>query len=452
MRRQHALIALVVCFLTVLYFISPSASPDALQAYTSFSFSRAVCPNPLVLNRPATIRNPSCTLLKPHPGLGKELEVELCLSRTIPNHGWFRIERPDKQACSQTDKILASTDPTIDAMLKAKGPDFFHIQFDGEQRFVIETDVEYLGHCTYRYPFRLATAAPLNVSIWWPFKDYRAAIETEELILQYDRALPVLDGVYQMLYPDPSAASAACPPVGAVASNPAWRSPALASYLDALPPCSTYEPTPGVYVRAHHSEPVESTLQRYVYQPTGCRWTNPVVYGATPEVTQRGFQPRKVLFLGDSHARYAYDILMDAYTGNWKDFISAPAMKKLEKSEELGPATFDFAWEPVLGENRIQLNCSTVAKYDTVVLGGGQHNAVHIPTEKDHPKQWHMDDWSALMESFARRLGPEACPGQKAPRVVWMGNPARVIRVQPAGKSDCMLCFLLLPSSLGRCG
>lgn len=91
----------------------------------------------------------------------------------------------------------------------------------------------------------------------------------------------------------------------------------------------------------------------------------------------------------------------------------------------------------MLLELRIQLNCSTVAKYDTVVLGAGQHNAIRIPNEKDHMKQWHMSDWSALTAELARRLGPDACPGQRAPKVVWMGNPARIMRVAPAAQSQC---------------
>jgi len=54
--------------------------------------------------------------------------------------------------------------------MKAKGPDAFHIRIDGEQRFVSETDVEYLGQCTYLHSFRLATAAPFNMTVLWPFE------------------------------------------------------------------------------------------------------------------------------------------------------------------------------------------------------------------------------------------------------------------------------------------
>lgn len=64
---------------------------------------------------------------------------------------------------------------------------------------------------------------------------------------------------------------------------------------------------------------VLSCARAYAESPRDAAFT----YGAPPEVTQRGFQPRSVLFIGDSHARYAYDILMDAYVGNWSEFMQA---------------------------------------------------------------------------------------------------------------------------------
>lgn len=435
MRRQHVFLAVLV--LLVVCVLWTSSSDDGIHAYTSLSFGLRsdACPNPLApLPQNDKVRKPVCSSLPTNPTHARGVQVDLCLSSTVPNHGWFQIERTDKAACARTDSILTSHDAAIDTVLRAKGPDFFHIQFDGEQRWITEVDVEYLGRCTYRYPFRLVSAAPVNISIWWPFQNYRAAIETSELALQYDRALPVLEGVYQMLYPYPPQAQA-CPPVGAVASSRAWRSPALDAFVQALPECCSFTPTPGVYLKAHHSELPDATFQKYVYQPVGCRWSNPLLYGAPPEQTQRGFKPRSMLFIGDSHARYVYDLLAYAYTGDWANFMKAPAMKKLEKSDTFGPVKLDFVWEAVLLELRIKLNCTTAAKYDTVVLGAGQHNAIRIPAEKDHSKQWSMKDWSALTADIARRLAPEACPGQKMPKVVWMGNPARIMRVEPAKES-----------------
>lgn len=433
MRQHHALLA--VLLFVVVCVLWGSSSSEGLHSYKSLSFvlRSDTCPNPLVpLPKNEAVRNPVCSSLPTDPHAGG-VQVDLCLSSTVPNYGWFQIERTDKEACAQTDSITTSHDPEWDTMLRAKGPDFFHIEFDGEQRWATEVDVEYLGHCTYRYPFRLASAAPFNVSIWWPFQNYRAAIETSELALQYDRALPVLDGVYQMVYPYPPQAQA-CPPVGAFASDHAWHMPAVDAYMETLPECSSFTPTPGVYLKAHHSEPVDATFQGYVYQPVGCWWTNPLVYGAPPEHTQGGFKPRNMLFIGDSHARYVYDLLAYAYNGDWEKFMMAPAMKNLEKSETFGPTKLDFIWEPVLLELRVKLNCTTAAAYDTIVLGAGQHNAIHTP-DNDHFKQWSMKDWSALTGDLARRLSHETCPGQKMPKVVWMGNPARIMRVEPAKES-----------------
>ncbi|EJD40581.1 hypothetical protein AURDEDRAFT_170394 [Auricularia subglabra TFB-10046 SS5] len=315
-------------------------------------------------------------------------------------------------------------------MLRANGPDFFHIDIDGDQRWASEVDVHYLGRCAYRYPFRLASGSPFNLSIWWTFQNYRAALETEELATQYDVAKPVLDGTYQMIYP---LASARCPPALALSSDPAWHSPAQVAQAASRPECSDWEPTEGVYLRAHHTELLGSTFQGYTFQPTGCRWTDPLRYGA-PRI--RGFKPRKILFLGDSHTRYAYDLLIYAYNGDWYNFTLAPAIKGLVKSERCGPVQLDFVWESVLLEDRIQLNCSVVSQYDTIVLGGGQHNGFKIPTEADHAKQWTLKDWSNLTANIARRLDPHACPGQQAPKVVWVGDPARITRRVPAPRNN----------------
>jgi len=66
--------------------------------------------------------------------------------------------------------VTLRAQPLSDAKLRAKGPDAFHIRIDGDQRFVSETEAEYLGQCTYLHPFRLATAAPFNMTILWAFE------------------------------------------------------------------------------------------------------------------------------------------------------------------------------------------------------------------------------------------------------------------------------------------
>ncbi|KAH7104747.1 hypothetical protein BKA62DRAFT_741994 [Auriculariales sp. MPI-PUGE-AT-0066] len=432
MRRIHAVAGFLAVFIVALYWLSPAA-----PSYANLSiFSDDPCPNPL---NPRSTREPPrkpiCRSLETHPDLNgiNALQVELCLSSKVPNHGWLRIERTDKAACAASEAIIASNDHETDELLKRKGPDIFHVRMDGEQRLALETDAEYLGQCTYRHPFRLATAAPFNLTILWAFENYRAALETEELSTQYDTARPVLADIHVMIS---SPTSAQCPPVGAVPTLPQWRSPALASFMNKLPPCSAFTPTQGFYLRPHHSEDPAQSFQRYLFQPAGCQWFNPLRFGAPSSETIKGFRERHVLFLGDSHARYAYDLLIDVYAAAWDAYLKALALKGLEKSEKFGKAVFDFVWEPVLMETRIQINCSVAARYDTVVLGAGQHNAIRIPKEKDHPHQYSMLEWEKLMAGLAHRLSPAACPGQKMPKVIWMGNPARIVRLEPAAPSE----------------
>jgi len=236
-----------------------------------------------------------------------------------------------------------------------------------------------------------------------------------------------------------SPASSYCPPAGAIATSSHWWSVALAKFLDTVPNCSAFSPTAGVYLHPHHSENPKQFFQRYIFQPSNCKWSNPIRFGAPTTDTTIGFQQRKILFTGDSHARYAYDLLMNVYAGEWDAYLRAAPRQEGIKSNTFGPAVFDFYWEPVLHEIRIELNCSFIAQYDTVVLGAGQHNAVYIPEEKrEHGQQYTLHAWEQLTHKLTRKLSPETCPDQRMPKVVWMGTPARVVRVEPASNSSWM--------------
>jgi len=178
-------------------------------------------------------------------------------------------------------------------------------------------------------------------------------------------------------------------------------------------------------------------FQQYTFQPSNCQWSNPIRFGAPKADITSAFKQRKILFLGDSHARYAYDLLMDIYAGEWDTYLKAPAIKDLIKTTTFGPTVLDFYWEPVLQEVRIELNCSIVAQYDTVVLGAGQHNAILIPEDKkEHAHQYTLRAWEQLIHKLAQKLSPATCPGQRMPKVIWMGNPARIVRIEPAANSS----------------
>ncbi|KZV87405.1 hypothetical protein EXIGLDRAFT_723769 [Exidia glandulosa HHB12029] len=431
-RRPQALALVALCtlsFTASFYIFAPLESTQRLQSLRSYfgsssSFASTACPNPLAPPPPRSSRKPECHSLPTNPELA--LEVSVCFAPDIANQGHFLISRTNAEECAKADAHNPSTNPETNALLKAYGPDIFHFSLDGDHRWDGELDVEYLGQCQYRYPFSLMSAGPFNLTIWWSFSNYRASDETQTMSLQWDLAEYVLQGKSQIVKP-PASAAAGCGKTMAIPSNAAWRTATEIDYLNNVPECSRFEATTGHFLRAHWSE--HHTFHGFLYQPSGCRWTERTSnVDADPVPIRDGWAPHSVLFWGDSHVRYAYDVMTYVYKGEWATYKRVPAMKALKKTEYIGPVNITFIWDSVLREFKHKMTCENLADFDTIVLGAGHHNLVHTD-EDDHDRQWTIEGFGELIQGLAKKFSPDACPEQKMPRIIWMGPPARPIKL-----------------------
>lgn len=431
-RRPAPILALVVLitlsFSVSFYIAQPfQYTPERLKSLSSYfsalSANAQNCPNPLVPIPAASALQPVCQPLSANPELG--LAVQACFAPDVANQGHFLIERVSADECAVAEKRNPSPHPETNRMLRSHGPDVFHVAIDGEERRATEVAVEYLGSCRYKYPFHLISAAPINVTIWWSFSNYRAVDETETMSLQWDLAEPVLRDRWLMLTP-PATAGQGCGKVSAIPTQAQWRSASEVEYMDTVPECSRHDGIPGRFLRAHWSEP--HTFQGYMFQPTGCRWSEPIHVDASPNVTQEGWMPHSVLFWGDSHVRYAFDVMSYIYNGNWDKYKRTPAMKALKKTEYIGPVNMTFIWDSVIREFKFEMSCKNLAEFDIIVLGASHHNLV-MTDEADHDRQWTIAHFGDLVRGLAAKFAPNACPGQKMPRIIWMGSPARPLKL-----------------------
>jgi hypothetical protein len=263
------------------------------------------------------------------------------------------------------------------------------------------------------------------VTIWWEFSGYRAIDETEVMSLQWDLAEYVLEGHSQIIKP-PASIAQGCPHVSAIPTRPEWRSARDENYIASVPECSRQQATKGRYLRAHFSEP--HTFNGLMFQPDGCKWSNPIRIDAPPEEVQLNWKPHNILFWGDSHVRYAYDIMGYMYSGNWTQYKQTPIMKAMKKVTKIGPINMTFMWDAVLRELTFDLSCENIKEYDIIVLGSSHHNLV-VTEEADHDRQFTVNDFGLLLNGLAKKLSPDACPGQKMPRIIWIGSPSRPVKL-----------------------
>ncbi|KAH7107629.1 hypothetical protein BKA62DRAFT_683981 [Auriculariales sp. MPI-PUGE-AT-0066] len=424
-RPQTVLIAgLLLVIVGTFVYLSPSSIPGPNSA-SSYSFSRfgsyfgkSTCPNPLLPAAPLSTREHICQTMSTQVDV--KLDVQVCFAPDVANQGYFTIARTSATECELAEKKNPSLMPEENKLLRMRGPDTFHIDIDGEQRWATETDPEYLGNCKYKYPFNLAFAGPMKVTIYLAFSNFRAVDETEIMLLQWDLGKYILTGQSQTIWP-PATAAQGCPKISAIPTLPDWRSASDEKYLSTVPECSRREATKGRYLRAHWSE--RHTFNGFIFQPDGCRWTSPFLIDEDPAVIQQ-----------NSHVRYAFDVMSYVYAGNWTQYKRVPVMKALKKTLSLGPVNMTFIWDSVLRETTFDLSCEKIREFDIIVMGSSHHNLV-MTGEADHDRQYTVHDFGLLISGLAKKLSPEACPGQKMPRVIWTGSTARPVRMVLPPKS-----------------
>jgi hypothetical protein len=96
------------------------------------------------------------------PSAARNFALELCHAPRECNAFALHIARTDTSQCAEmeTREGALSADHTLNAMIRAGGPDAFELFTDGAERAAL-TDPVYEGACRYRFDVSLRNAGPV---------------------------------------------------------------------------------------------------------------------------------------------------------------------------------------------------------------------------------------------------------------------------------------------------
>ncbi|EJD54809.1 hypothetical protein AURDEDRAFT_110283 [Auricularia subglabra TFB-10046 SS5] len=413
----------------------------------------------------STVVGGSSTVCRTLPSTDERFALELCTATTSCNAGTITITAPLAD-CAPGNAPVTSNDTSEDAWTYAHiGPHTFHLQLYGAARAAYEP-APFLGPaaCAWRFEFEAKASGRLGFQVHHVYENYAGfqnVIGPPPLshfvpLIQYTPGFPTpLDPVTPThrehvyvpdfdMCPEPSMVNAqlrgrVLPPAVARPLLKIWRTPEQKAVLASAPLCSRERPVRGVYRPRHPSDDRKSMIayKGYVWEPEpDCRMDElPYHDTESHDVYDLLSQnERSILFLGDSHDRYAYYFMRSWYQQNWTYLLDPYRLKEEHSSWSRGRTRFEFVWDRFMDRALPNLNCEEFARtwgaYDTVILSAAHHLAItNGGVTPEYPQVFtstpeYVQIVRDTMNTFLRRCRPPASAKWKAPRVVWLGTPA----------------------------
>ncbi|KZV96990.1 hypothetical protein EXIGLDRAFT_764897 [Exidia glandulosa HHB12029] len=409
----------------------------------------------------------SSTVCRPLPSTDDRFSLEICYSTDACNAGSITIVAPLAD-CAPENAPVTSNDTVEDDFTYGKlGPHTFHLQLYGAARAAQEP-APFLGPdvCAWRFDFDARASGRLGFQVHHVYEDYRGyknvmgppplshftplIVHTPGFPTPFDPVSPThREHVYLPdfdLCPEPSlfnkhARGFTLPPALARPLLKTWRTPEQNRAHSRLPLCSRDRPVKGAYRAAHPSDSRKSmiTFKGYVWEPEPeCRMDELPYHDTEPkEVFDLLAQhERSILFLGDSHDRYAYYFMRSWYQQNWTYLLEPYRLKEEHSSWSRGRTRFEFVWDRFMERALPDQTCDdfrrTWGAYDTVVLSAAHHLSITNHGETpEYPKMFtstneYVQMVRDTMTTFLRRCLPREGSGVKwkAPRVLWLGTVA----------------------------
>jgi len=323
------------------------------------------CPSPL-LGRPTTSFDDPRTLTRFESIKSDNTAFSLAISysTTTCNSFRIRISRNNPAVCYKnvgTPNDL-NEDPETVEWIKRLGPDTFQLRVDGAERFVVDEPSRYdPERCEYFFDFPLTNSGPiwLNGIHFYEVgrlrsKSKLANANYELFCLQnYDaynskprheteRLLNPLFSTPLQLSLCPSSCSSFVPPL--LSHPPSIFSPRQeTSSLSTLPVCSSLSPISGSYVPSAYPSllyppyqlpqtPTRPSAGYHTFMPSSCRFS----HGGLRFINHQTCLEKKnrILFIGDSHTRGLYDVMLKRLQGN--DEMALTSFKVANKMEKIG--------------------------------------------------------------------------------------------------------------------
>ncbi|KAH7101419.1 hypothetical protein BKA62DRAFT_186092 [Auriculariales sp. MPI-PUGE-AT-0066] len=438
-RRLHSVLALILTT-TLFYYNLPL--PEALSQ--------------------VRYRKTQCAIL---PSTDDRFELELCYNTDACNAGTITVAAPLVDCSREQTRLTSANASEHDWTYRNIGPHTFHLQLYGATRAAQEP-ARFLGpdKCAWRFDFdakasgRLGLqvhhvyenfAAYMNIHSSPPMTNWTALLETpvgfpapRDPVTPTHREniyLPEVD-----LCPDHTLMNARIlgktrPPSAAQPLLKVWRTPEQNAAREKAPLCSRHHPVPGVYRAAHPSDQRRSLVsyKGYVWEPEPqCRMDELPYHDTESQdvLAQLNQYDRNILFLGDSHNRYAYYFIRSWYQQNWTYLLDPYRLKEEYSSWGRGKTRFEFVWDRFM-ELALpdQFDCDRVAKeygkFDTIVLSTGQHLMItnHGETDK-YPFEIttvepYVERVRQTIQTFLTRCPPRPGSQFEKRRIVWMTPP-----------------------------
>ncbi|TNY20395.1 hypothetical protein DMC30DRAFT_352404 [Rhodotorula diobovata] len=399
------------------------------------------CPNPR-LALPTSLLDPRhLSAPVPLPSTSPDFSLTLTYDTTVCNAFSLTISRTDKAHCAAVEaSIEPSADPALSTWIKERlGPDSFIVQVDGAERRMDHTPTRYVGACEYAFEFRLANAGPVWVNVTHANQNYEAFREDNlvagtrhrpELLMTPLVAVPL-----QLDVCSPSCPTHYAPRLGA--SSPAsYPLAPSTSTSSAPPPCGpraragtltgSYIPTPpidqlyppfAVPLTFHLATHSRTSTGYDAFVPSQCAWMHAGVRFADHAPCTR--RDERVLFLGDSHGRAAFDVVKVRLEGGGA--VASSSVKMEMRNATIGNLFMVRALtrrDPFLIK---PLTCELVGTFDALVVSAGTHSAAFDCPTTSKFLSYFSARLSSLSDLLRTCRPPSAAPG----RLVFLTMPVQ---------------------------
>ncbi|BGP51700.1 hypothetical protein JCM10450v2_007650 [Rhodotorula kratochvilovae] len=359
--------------------------------------SAFICPDPFApLSETPSLASRSRAL--PIPTLSPAFTLSLSRDLSTCNSFELVFSRTDLAKCAIAERdTQPSLDDDLNAWIKSRlGPDTIAVQVEGAERQLLDVPSEYLGNCSYAYRFTLMNPGKVWVSAELLHEDYEGFKEPREVPIS--RPAPVL--LRQPLLRQPleldlcpsrctpylprpdlaaplhiSASSFSSPDALHLAqddptshlSSCSASTPLSGGYLP-LSPYALNHPGASLPASARSTALRRSSAGLYAFHRPSCAMTHAGVRFANHAPCLAG--KHKALFLGDSHARVAYDVIKWRMEGHDEMALASP--KELLKNTTVGGLGLYFKWDSYFDE---KLGCDYLDQFDSITLSVGSHAA-----------------------------------------------------------------------------
>ncbi|GAA5842091.1 hypothetical protein JCM5353_001107 [Sporobolomyces roseus] len=373
------------------------------------SASSYTCPSPL-LGRPTNSFDDPTTFTRFESIKSNSTDFALAISysTTTCNSFRIRVSRTNPAVCLHnldTPQRL-NEDPQSTEWIAKLGPDTFQLRVDGAERYVVDEPSKYdAERCEWYFDFPLANSG----TVWLNGIHFYENYDTYNSNPHHD-----IERLLNPLFSTPlqlSLGGSKCTPYVSpllaqpLAVFPASKGDSFDSRAPSLSICSGSAPIPGSYVPSAYPSllyppyqlpqtSIRPSAGYYTWVPSRCRMSHDGLrFRGKHESCLR--EENKVLFIGDSHTRGLYDVILKRLNGS--DEMALTSFKVANKWEKIGNLDLEFLWDPFL---EATFDCEYMSRFTHVVISTGSHQACYrCPTTESYIS--HM---SSIFSSWPKQI------------------------------------------------